>query len=97
MESTQLTLAGADLLGPSNNNEHLRHQRNNHSSLAPEEEVFLSAKIGSLSQFEHQAKLVSQDTLCGYDKDGHTLAHWAAKRGAFEYVAIFFHNYMVIC
>jgi len=80
MESTQLTLAGADLLGPSNNNEHLRHQRNNHSSLAPEEEVFLSAKIGSLSQFEHQAKLVSQDTLCGYDKDGHTLAHWAAKR-----------------
>ena len=87
MESTQLSLAGADLLGPSNENTHSNghshhhHQCNKHNSLAPEEEVFLAVKIGSLKQFEHQAKLVSQETLRGYDKDGHTLAHWAAKRG----------------
>ena len=86
MESTQLSLAGADILGTTNENTHSHglhqhHQCNKNNSLAPEEEVFLAAKIGSLKQFEHQAKLVSQETLRGHDKDGHTLAHWAAKRG----------------
>jgi len=44
------------------------------------EQVFMAMKIGSLAQVEGLTKQTSAESLFCYDKEGHTLAHWAAKR-----------------